>query len=225
MDNAHPRLNILQVSTTDAGGGAEKTAWKLLRAYDKHGYASWLAVGYKSGQDPRVLEIPNYTLRNWRKYLRKPGTKLWRSQSLGDGVLSAVLNVVTGYRRALDIRRGVEDFNFPGTHRLLKLPPQQPDILHCHNLHGWYFDLRALPQLSGLVPTVLTLHDAWLLSGHCAHSFDCDLWKTGCGKCPDLNIYPPIRRDATAYNWQRKREIYTRSRLYITTPSRWSTRN
>ena len=68
---------------------------------------------------------------------------------------------------------------------------------------------------------VLTLHDAWLLSGHCAHSFDCERWKTGCGDCPDLTIYPPVRRDATAYNWQRKRDLYARSRLYIATPSQW----
>jgi glycosyltransferase involved in cell wall biosynthesis len=103
----------------------------------------------------------------------------------------------------------------------LDLPPERPDIVHCHNLHGSYFDLRALPWLSQQVPTILTLHDAWLLSGHCAHSFDCERWKTGCGDCPDLTIYPAIKRDATAYNWQRKRDIYKKSRLYIATPSHW----
>ena len=36
--------------------------------------------------------------------------------------------------------------------------------------------------------------DAWLLSGHCAHSFDCERWRTGCGECPDLGIEPAIRR-------------------------------
>lgn len=104
---------------------------------------------------------------------------------------------------------------------LLDLPPERPDIVHCHNLHGGYFDLRALPRLSQQVPTVLTLHDAWLLSGHCAHSFDCERWKTGCGQCPDLTIYPAIKRDATAYNWRRKRDIYAKSRLYVATPSHW----
>jgi hypothetical protein len=54
---------------------------------------------------------------------------------------------------------------------------------------------------------MLTLHDAWLLSGHCAHSFDCQRWKTGCGECPDLDVYPASPRDATACNWRRKREI------------------
>ena len=105
--------------------------------------------------------------------------------------------------------------------RIPDITPEFPDVLHCHNLHGSYFDLRALPRLSHKLPVLLTLHDTWLLSGHCAYSFDCERWKTGCGRCPDLTIYPAIKRDATAYNWQRKREIYAKSQLYIATPSRW----
>jgi glycosyltransferase involved in cell wall biosynthesis len=88
-------------------------------------------------------------------------------------------------------------------------------------LHGGYFDLRALPTLSRQLPVVLTLHDAWLLSGHCAHSFGCERWRTGCGHCPDLTIPPAIHADATAYNWQRKRDIYSQARLYVATPSQW----
>ena len=37
----------------------------------------------------------------------------------------------------------------------------------------------------------------------------------------DLGIYPPISRDATAYNWRRKRNVYNQSRFYVATPSRW----
>jgi hypothetical protein len=49
-----------------------------------------------------------------------------------------------------------------------------PDIVHCFNLHGSYFDLRALTWLSRRLPVIVDLRDAWLLSGHCAHSFDCE---------------------------------------------------
>jgi glycosyltransferase involved in cell wall biosynthesis len=122
---------------------------------------------------------------------------------------------------------GRENFDFPETWRLLELFPERPDILHCHNLHGgWlarggYFDLRALPWLSRQVPTVMTLHDTWMLAGHCAYTLGCERWKTGCGHCPDLSIYPAISRDATAFNWSRKREIYAKGRFHIATPSRW----
>src|SRR5207248_4324578 len=120
-----------------------------------------------------------------------------------------------------DYHAGREDFHFPGTRRLLTLTAERPDVVHAHNLHGGYFDLRALPSLSAQVPLILTLHDAWMLSGHCAHSFDCERWRTGCGHCPDLTIFPAIERDATAYNWRRKRSIYSKSKLYISAPSRW----
>src|SRR5439155_11546406 len=102
--------------------------------------------------------------------------------------------------------------------------PQRPDLVHCHNLHAKYFDLRVLPWLSRQVPVVLTLHDAWMLSGLCCHSFDCERWRTGCGQCPHLTLYPTIYPgipDATHLNWKRKRKIYRRSRLYVATPSRW----
>jgi glycosyltransferase involved in cell wall biosynthesis len=116
---------------------------------------------------------------------------------------------------------GYEDFEFPGSSRVLDLTPAPPQVLHCHNLHGYYWDLRALVPLSQQVPTILTMHDPWLLSGHCTHSFGCERWKTGCGNCPDLTIPPAIRRDQTAYNWKRRKEIYTRASLHVATCCEW----
>jgi len=116
---------------------------------------------------------------------------------------------------------GHEDFYFPGTGHLIDQAPFHPDVLHLHNLHGDYFDLRELPGLSHAVPTIITLHDAWMLAGHCSHSFACERWKTGCGVCPDLDISPAIRRDASAFNWQRKKAIYRHSQLSVVCPSQW----
>ena len=90
---------------------------------------------------------------------------------------------------------GLENFNFPGSRGLLCLMSPRPGVVHCHNLHGGYFDLRFLPKLSARVPTLLTLHDAWLLGGPSAHSFGCERWTTGCGPCPDFTIPPAIPVD------------------------------
>jgi glycosyltransferase involved in cell wall biosynthesis len=119
----------------------------------------------------------------------------------------------------------VEDFNYPGTRELLELPPEQPDIVHIHNAHGGYLDLRWVSSISNSKPAILNLRDMWLLTGHCAYPLGCKRWKVGCGNCPDLSIYPSISRDATSFNWKRKLGIYKNSKLFITTPSEWLMNN
>jgi glycosyltransferase involved in cell wall biosynthesis len=217
-------LRVLQVSTFDIAGGAEKVAWDLFQAYRKRGVDSWLAVGRKRSFDPNIIVLPNDKSAGiWGQFCGALGARLKPLQGRAPGVgrMCAWLNAWASPFRETGRRLGIEDYNYPGTYRLLELLPDKPDIVHCHNLHGEYFDLRFLSVLSEELPTVLTLHDAWLLSGHCAHSFDCERWKTGCGHCPDITIYPAIERDGTAYNWRRKRSIYARSQLYISTPCKW----
>jgi glycosyltransferase involved in cell wall biosynthesis len=214
-------LRVLGVNTTDYGGGAERVALDLVLAYRARGLTAHLAAGFRQTDLDCVLAIRNSQI--WRRGLSRLARGL-RNCS-GNKRVHHVAEFIDQFmsRPASWVRRqlGHEDFSFGGTKRLLNLPPESPDILHIHNMHGNYFDLRALSELSHQVPTVLTLHDAWLLSGHCAHSMDCTRWRTGCGSCPDLTIPPHVIRDATAFNWNRKRAIYGKSRLYVATPSQW----
>jgi len=217
-------MNILQVNTADDRGGAEKISWHLHRAYRERGHRSWLVVRRKFSNDPDVLVMPNDRYRSAAaRFWIRTGDRLTPlvGRVRGAGRLRELIQRVGEPVRLRDVLAGREDFSYPATAHLMELTPQTPDIVHGHNLHAELFDLRELSRLSQKVPVVLTLHDAWLLSGHCAHSFECDRWKTGCGECPDLTIPPAVWRDATAFNWQRKQQVYSQSRLFVATPSRW----
>jgi glycosyltransferase involved in cell wall biosynthesis len=219
-----PPLRILQVSKYDIGGGAEKVAWDLFHSYRARGCGSWLAVDVKRGDEPNVVPIPKLSRESlWSRLWLNLGEGLqpYEESSRAASRTLTVLRTLAHPLRELQHRFGLEDLYYPGTHRLLQLTPDKPNIIHCHNLHENYFDLRAIRRLSQQVPVLLTLHDAWLLSGHCAHSFECERWKFGCGQCPDLTIYPAISVDGTAYNWHRRKRIFAKSRLYVATPSRW----
>jgi glycosyltransferase involved in cell wall biosynthesis len=216
-------LRILQVSTVDIRGGAEQVALNLSTAYRARGHASSLVVGERRGSESEVQLLPNDAARSpWARFWYGMVARLGSSER-GRAVpfLAYLAGALAEPGRRLAYNLGREDFDFPGTRQLLDLPRERPEVVHAHNLHGGYFDLRRLPWLSEQVPLILTLHDAWMLSGHCAHSFGCERWRTGCGRCPDLTIYPAVRRDATAYNWRRKRAIFAGSRLFVATPSRW----
>jgi len=208
-------LSVLMVSPSETGGGAEMVAADLFTACRRRGIRVWMAVGAKSTDDPDVIELPNDRCRSaWARFWLK----------LANAVGKPKIRNFGEPKRWFDRYRGREDMEFPASRRLLEAVPGPVGIVHAHNLHGagtGFFDLRALPPLTDRVPVILTLHDAWLLAGHCAHSFDCDRWERGCGRCPYLSVPEMIRRDASAENHAFKAGVFDRCSLHVATPSTW----
>ena len=81
------------------------------------------------------------------------------------------------------------------TRRLIEdIRQYAPDIIHLHNIHGYYLDYNLLFDFLKEYnkPVVWTLHDCWAFTGHCAH-FDavgCDKWKSKCENCCQIREYP-----------------------------------
>ena len=124
--------------------------------------------------------------------------------------------------RALTWRLGLNDLHCLGTFRIPNLSAYiEADLLHIHCLHSGFFNYLALPSLTKTKPAVYTLHDMWPFTGHCVHSFDCERWKNGCGRCPYPELPNAIRRDATWWEWKLKDWAYRRSNLTFVAPSRW----
>jgi len=119
------------------------------------------------------------------------------------------------------------------TERLIeKIRQYDPEIIHLHNIHGYYVNYRVLftylkneYSKDPAHRIVWTLHDCWTFTGHCVH-FEyagCDRWKTECFNCPEKLQYPrSFLLDSSRSNYRLKKELFTGvDNLQIVTPSEW----
>lgn len=186
-----PNLKVLHVNQSDTLGGAAIAGYRLHSALLSQGLDSKLLVGHKKTDDQRVAQVPRHK---------------WLENQLQRFAHRAGFNYVNH----------ISSFNIP-QHPFFT----EADILNFHNLHNSYFSYLAIPHLTTQKPAVFTLHDMWSFTGHCAYSYDCSRWQTGCGQCPYPETYPGIHRDSTRWVWKLKDWVYNRSNLTIVTPSRW----
>lgn len=104
----------------------------------------------------------------------------------------------------------------------------QPDIIHLHNIHGFYIHVGMLFEYikEHHIPIVWTLHDCWAITGQCAffEYSGCAKWKSGCFRCPVYRSQYPysIFKDNSRQNYLNKKEIFTNiENMTIVTPSKW----
>lgn len=113
--------------------------------------------------------------------------------------LSAFLTRITGYE-------GI--YNPIATNRFIKtLVAFKPDIVQLTNIHAyWINEYKVLDYLKKhKIPTIYSMMDEYSFLGRCTFSLDCEKYKTGCGKCPNLKLYPKtwfFDRSATIYKWK-----------------------
>lgn len=115
------------------------------------------------------------------------------------------------------------------TRKFIKWVKQfDPDIIHLHNLHGYYINVEVLFDYlkKANKPVIWTLHDCWSFTGHCAH-FDavgCNKWLEGeCSSCNHKQEYPSSALFSRAKkNYIRKKNCFCGVEyLRIVTPSEW----
>lgn len=104
------------------------------------------------------------------------------------------------------------------TERLLaRLDEIDPDVVHLHNIHGYYVNIEMLFAwlAAHRCQVRWTLHDCWALTGHCAYS----------ESCPQPDAYPKtICKSNCARNFEDKRRIFTSvppERMTLICPSQW----
>ena len=79
-------------------------------------------------------------------------------------------------------------YSYYATKKLIKkIKDYKPDIIHMHNLHGWFLNIPIFFDFLSKykIPVVWTLHDCWAFTGHCTYytKDNCYKWKVGCSNC------------------------------------------
>lgn len=98
------------------------------------------------------------------------------------------------------------------TRKLIKIiKKEKPDVVHLQCINGFFVNIYKLVEFlkKNKIKTVLTLHAEFMHTGSCGHAYECEKWKTGCGKCPDLqkSTYSYFF-DQTARAWKKMKSAF-----------------
>lgn len=194
-------MRILQINSVCGVTGTGHIVADLYDAAVARGHECMIAYGeHKYQNDPgsmSVIEIG--CLLDCQKHALL--TRLWDMQGFGS-------------RKA--------------TQRFLRIVDDyQPDVIHLHNLHGYYMNIELLFDYvkKRKIRVIWTLHDCWPFTGHCVHfqNVGCEKWKEGCHDCPQTRQYPSsLWMDRSTKNYLEKKEIFTGVEdMTLLVPSRW----
>ena len=177
---------LLQINVTVNSGSTGKIAEDIGRIAISRGWRSIIAYGRKSGSSQNeLIKIGDSLSINWHGL---------ESRLFDNHGLASVSSTKSFLKR-------VDAIN--------------PDIVHLHNIHGYYINYKLLFDYLAAkrIPIIWTLHDCWPFTGHCAY-FDfahCDRWKKGCyAPCPCKSSYPSsICFDGSKRNYYLKNSAFS----------------
>ena len=191
-------MKVLEVNSVANSGSTGRIAEQIGQLAIKHGYDCYMAFGRENnGSKLKTIRIGS------------------EADIILHGVESRLFDN-HGFASRAATRRFVK-----------QLKEINPDIIHLHNIHGYYLNVRYLFDYlkESQVPVVWTLHDCWPFTGHCAFfdTVSCDKWERECCNCPKMKSYPSSWFiDNSQNNYINKKQIFTSlTNLEIVTPSQW----
>lgn len=191
-------MKLLQINVTANIGSTGRIAEQIGATAMKYGWESYIAYGRGASKGKsRLIQIGSIWSILWHGVI----TRVFDKHGLGSTMATRQL-----------IRK------------IIKL---QPDIIHLHNIHGYYLNYKILFNYlkTTNIPVVWTLHDCWAFTGHCAHfvEADCSKWMSQCYDCPLKFSYPKSFVDRSKKNYLLKRTLFSalRDQLTIVTVSSW----
>ena len=189
-------MKLLLINSVANIGSTGRIAEQIGQAAMKAGWESYIAYGREAGQS--------------QSHLIKIGSQL---DVMWHGVVTRLFD-----RHGLASKRATKKF-------VSQIEEIQPDIIHLHNIHGYYLNYEILFEYLSKadIPVVWTFHDCWAMTGHCSHfvKIGCFRWKNKCNDCPLLQDYPKSFFDGSERNYSRKRNSFDIEKLNIVSVSKW----
>ena len=107
-----------------------------------------------------------------------------------------------------------------------KIKKLKPDIIHIHNIHENFINLKPLFKYikKNRIKTIFTAHDCWFFTGYCKYFtlVNCDKWKSGCGECPKKRFDKANLFDNSKSMFKLKKTLFCEiDNLTIVSPSNW----
>lgn len=189
-------MKVLLIDVNCKSGSTGKIVYDLYTQLTANGDEA--AICYGRGKKIKENNIYKFGL-DWETYLH------------------AFLTRLTGYTGC---------FSYFSTKRLIRyIKTFKPDVVHIHELHAYFINVVQL--LSFLkkqnIKVVHTLHCSFSYTGKCGYHFDCQKWKTGCGKCPRIKEYvSTLCFDHTKHMLLKKKRAFGGFKdMTIVCPSKW----
>ena len=189
---------LLQINTVINSGSTGHIAEGIGQLAIKNGWESYIAYG-RNDRPSSSTKIKIET--KWSIYLHVLKTRLFDRHGFGS-------------------KKATKKF-------IKQIETIKPDIIHLHNIHGYYLNIEALFHYLKVtnIPIVWTLHDCWSFTGHCSHFeyIKCKKWIKLCNHCPQKKNYPAsFFLDNSTKNYLDKKRLFTSvSNMTIISVSQW----
>lgn len=189
-------MKLLQINSVVNIGSTGRIAEQIGQAAMAAGWESYIAYGREAGQSQsHLIKIGS------------PFDVMWH------GIATRLFD-----RHGLASKRATRRF-------ISQIKEIQPDIIHLHNIHGYYLNYEVLFEYLSKadMPVVWTLHDCWAMTGHCSYfeGANCTKWATQCYDCPLTHSYPKAYFDSSYDNYNKKKNSFNIPNIYLITVSEW----
>ena len=192
-------MKVLQINTTFQQGSTGKICKGILDQCEAVGIKSYIA--YARAPRGQKLEENEITVSSW-----------WNHHI---------------HNRLARMFMSTGAFSFFHTKRFLrKIKQNKPDIIHLHNIHANFINLKLLFHFikKEKIAIVWTLHDCWAFTGYCTHysAVHCEKWKSLCSNCPNRYLDPVTLIDRSKAMYRKKKKMFCGiEKMKLVTPSNW----